>query len=279
MMMERHRLSERRACQLLGQPRSTQRRQVPPVPDAETQLRLRLCQLARERPRYGYRRLTRLLVNEGYCVNHKRVQRLCRDEGLRVRRSPKKRSRVGTSTVPAERLRAEHPDHVWAVDFLFDQTADLRTLKIAVVCDEFTREVLKIEVARSITADHLVGLLDEIVAESGRRPEFLRMDNGPELTARALMDWCRFSRAATSYIEPGSPWENPFIESFNDKFRDELLAGEIFETLLEARVLVEDYRIDYNSYRPHSSLGYLSPQHFAEEWADKQARLSELVDS
>jgi putative transposase len=277
MVQEAHGFSERRACKLLGQSRSTQRRQPPAVPDLEQRIRARLRELARQRPRYGHRRMTALLRREGFCANHKRVQRLCRDEGLRVLVRPRKRMRLGTSTAPADRLRAAHPDQVWAIDFCFDQTADLRTLKILAVTDEFTKEAMAIEVDRSIDADHTVAVLETIVASRGRHPEHLRMDNGPELTANALRDWCRFSGARTSYIEPGSPWENPFIESFNGKLRDELLAGEVFETLLEAKVLAEDFRTDYNDYRPHSSLGYLAPSKFAEQWATNQSRLSNEV--
>jgi transposase InsO family protein len=218
------------------------------------------------------------LVEEGYCVNHKRVQRLCRDEGLRVLRRPKKRYRVGVSSFPGARLRARRPDQVWAIDFLFDQTADLRTLKVLAITDEFTKEALAIEVDRSIDADHTVRILDRIVARTGRRPELVRMDNGPELTANALRDWCRFSRSETTYIEPGSPWENPFIESFNGKLRDELLDCEIFESLLEAQVLAEDFRIDYNTCRPHSSLRYLTPGKFAEQWHLTEPGLSQRMD-
>jgi putative transposase len=246
--------------------------------DEEEAIRRRLRELARQRPRYGYRRMTALLREEGFCVNHKRIQRLCRDEGLRVVRKAKKRYRIGTSTVPANRLRASRPDHVWAIDFQFDQTTDLRTLKLLNITDEFTKEALAIEVDRSIDADHTVAILERIVDQTGRTPQFLRMDNGPELTANALRDWCRFSGAGSSYIEPGSPWENPFIESFNGKLRDELLNAEAFETLLEARVLAEDFRIDYNTYRPHSALGHKAPSKFVEEWNINQARLSELVD-
>jgi len=278
MIQERHGFSERRACRLVGQPRSTQRRPEPVPANEEVVIRQRLRELARQRPRFGYRRMTALLKEEGFYVNHKRIQRLCRDEGLRVTKKAKKRRRIGTSTVPATRLRAVRPDHVWALDFSFDQTTDLRTLKLLNITDEFTREALAIEVDRSIDADHTVRVLERIVDEIGRTPQFLRMDNGPELTANALQDWCRFSGAGTSYIEPGSPWENPFIESFNGKLRDELLDGEIFETLLEARVLAEDFRIDYNTYRPHSALGQQAPSTFAEQWSINQARLSELVD-
>jgi putative transposase len=279
MIQERHGFSERRACRLVGQPRSTQRRRPPPVPDEDTRVRERLRHLARTRPRYGYRRLTALLREEGFRVNHKRIQRLCRDEGLRVLRRPKKRFRIGTSTFPGARLRATHPDQVWAIDFVFDQTADLRSVKILAITDEFTKEALAIEVDRSIDADHTVRVLDRIMARTARRPEHLRMDNGSELTAHALRDWCRFSETHTTYIEPGSPWENPFIESFNGKLRDELLDCEIFESLLEAQVLAEDFRIDYNTCRPHSSLGYLAPVKFAEQWHLNQARLSQRVDS
>ncbi len=272
-------MSERRACLLLNQSRSTQRRSAPALPEPELVLRERLRVLARERPRYGYRRMTTLLRREGFEVNHKKVQRICRDEGLRVMNKAKKRRRVGASTVPSEHLRAERPNHVWAIDFQFDQTSDLRTLKFLNITDEFTKEALAIEVDRSITAEHVLWVLDEIVHRDGRHPELLRMDNGTELTAHALRDWCRFGGTGTVYIEPGSPWENPFIESFNGKLRDELLNCEVFDTLHEAQVLAHDYRIDYNSYRPHSSLGQLTPLEFAEKWRENQTRLPLSVDS
>jgi putative transposase len=231
-------------------------------------IRSRLRELARIRPRYGYRRLTALLCTEGFSVNHERIQRLCRDEGLRVMRRAKKRSHVGVSSLPAARLRATYPDHVWALDFCFDQTTDTKTLKVLSVTDEFTREALATGVERSITADNTVAVLEEIVARTGRSPAFVRMDNGAELTAHAIRDWCRYS-SDTSYIEPGHPWENPYIESFTGKLRDELLDVEAFATLLEAKTLAEDWRIDYNTYRPHSSLGYGTPASFAAEWAQQ----------
>ena len=271
MLMDRLVISERRACRAIGQSRTTQRRGSPVPPREEQVIRARLRELARTRPRYGYRRLTALLRTEGFAVNHKRIQRICRDEGLRVMRWAKKRSRLGNSAVPAERLRAMYPDHVWALDFCFDQTTDIRTLKILSITDEFTREALAISVERSIAADDTVTVLEQIVASSGRSPAYIRMDNGPEMTAHALRDWCRFSRTGTSYIEPGHPWENPYIESFTGKLRDELLNVEAFATLLEAKTLAEDYRIDYNCYRPHSSLGYRTPASFAAEWARRPA--------
>jgi len=255
---------------VVGQSRTTQRRPAPEPGPVEQHLRARLRELARAHPRYGYRRMTTLLTREGFCVNHKRIQRLCRDEGLRVVSKAKKRSRVGISTINGTRLRATHPDQVWAIDYQFDQTTDIKTLKLLNITDEFTKEALAIEVQRSITADDTVTVLERLVSRRGRAPRFLRMDNGPELTANALRDWCRFSGSGTAYIEPGSPWENPFIESFNGKLRDELLNVEAFESLLEAQVLAEDYRIEYNTYRPHSSLGQLTPAEFAERWHTNQ---------
>ncbi len=267
MLMDRFLISERRACRAIGQSRTTQRRGSPVPPREEQVIRKRLRELARARPRYGYRRLTALLRTEGFCVNHKRIQRLCRDEGLRVLHKAKKRARIGVSAVPADRLRATRPEEVWALDFCFDQTTDIKTLKLLSVTDEFTREALAIRVERSITADDTVAVLEEIVARTGRSPAFVRMDNGPEMTAHAIRDWCRYSRTDTTYIEPGHPWENPYIESFTGKLRDELLDLEAFATLLEAKTLAEDYRIDYNTYRPHSSLGYRTPASFAAEWS------------
>jgi putative transposase len=218
--------------------------------------------------------MTAILTREGYCVNHKRIQRLCRDEGLRVLNKAKKRSRVGTSATDGTRLRATQPNHVWAIDYQFDQTTNFRTLKLLNITDEFTKEALAINVNRSITSDATVAVLEGIVAQRGTAPQFLRMDNGTELTANALRDWCRFSGSGSVYIEPGSPWENPFIESFNGKLRDELLNVEAFETLLEAQVLAEDFRIEYNTYRPHSSLGQRTPAEFVEQWNNKQPGLT-----
>jgi len=191
-----------------------------------------------------------------------------RKEGLQGPQICRKRRRIRPES--ALRHRAEYTNHVWAIDFQFDQTTNFKTLKLLNITDEFTKEALAIDVRRSITADDTVEVLEEIVARRGTAPEFLRMDNGPELTANALRDWCRFSSAGTAYIEPGSPWENPFIESFNGKLRDELLNVEAFETLLEARVLAEDFRIEYNVYRPHSALGQLTPAEFVERWLTNQ---------
>jgi transposase InsO family protein len=265
MLQDRLDLSERRACQITGQHRSTQRRE-PCVADDEQALRNQLREISRERPRWGYRRAHATLLSEGWSVNRKRVQRLWREEGLRVPVRRRKRRRLGTSTVPAKRLRAKRPDHVWALDFQFDQTADGRILKLLHVVDEFTREALAIECRRRIDADATVAVLERLVGERGRAPEHIRCDNGPELTANALRDWCRFARAGSAYIEPGSPWQNPYVESFGSRVRDELLSVELFACLAEARIMVEDFREDYNERRPHSALQMAAPARFAHAW-------------
>lgn len=255
-------VSQRRACRVLGTSRSSQRRQRPGLRPVDDPLRQRLRQIAQQRPRFGYRRLCALLRAEGHRVNHKRVARLCREEGLRVRGNARKRRRVGQSTASAERLSATAPNQVWAIDYQFDTTSDGRTLKLCNVTDEFTREALAIEVGRSFNADDTIGVLDRLAADRGA-PAFIRCDNGPELTSAALRDWCRFNHAGTSYIDPGAPWQNPYVESFNARLRDELLSCEIFDTLTEARILCEQFRIDYNWNRPHSALGNLPPAKYA----------------
>ena len=194
-------VSQRWACRLVGQHRSTQRHQSA-EPDRDRALREKLRQLSRAHPRWGYRRAHAVLREQGWLVNRKAVQRRWREEGLRVPARRRKRQRLGTSTTPADRLAAEHPDHVWALDYQFDQTEDGRRLKLLNVVDEHTREALAIEVARRIDADATVKVLDRLVAERGTVQRFLRCDNGPELTANALRDWCRFAGAGTSYIEP-----------------------------------------------------------------------------
>jgi putative transposase len=191
MIVERFGLSERRACQITGQHRSTQRHRPVGGGGREDALRARLRKLSGEHPRWGYRLAWGAVREEGWAVNRKKIQRLWREEGLRVPQRKRKRLRLGESTVPAKRLRAERPNHVWALDFQFDTTVDGRTLKLLHVVDEHTREALAIRVARSIDADHAVRVLDQIVRERGTAPELVRMDNGPEMTANALRDWCR----------------------------------------------------------------------------------------
>jgi putative transposase len=264
-LQDRLGLSERRACQIARQHRSTQRHRPQAATD-DVALRQRLREISAERPRWGYRRAHARLREEGWALNRKRTQRLWREEGLRVPQRRRKRQRLGESTVPADRLRAERPNQVWALDFQFDQTADGRLLKLLHVVDEFTREALAIECRRRIDADATVVVLDGLVAARGRAPEHIRCDNGPELTANALRDWCRFSAAGSAYIEPGSPWQNPYVESFGSRVRDELLAIELFSSLAEAQVMVADWRHDYNHRRPHSSLGMMAPAGFAQAW-------------
>jgi putative transposase len=280
MLQDRLGLSERRACQIAGQHRSTQRHEPRRAPD-DGALRGRLRGISRERPRWGYRRAHALLRAEGWSLNRKRTQRLWREEGLRVPQRRRKRQRLGESTVPAKRLVAERPDHVWALDFQFDQTADGRLLKLLHVVDEFTREALAVECERRIDADATVTTLERLVASRGGAPEHIRCDNGPELTANALRDWCRFNRAGSAYIEPGSPWQNAYVESFGSRVRDELLGVELFDSLAEAKLLVDDWRRDYNANRPHSALGMMAPTRFAASWRRSETtthRLSSAVD-
>jgi putative transposase len=261
--MERHGVSERFACQVLGQHRSCQRRPASPTTDAEQLLRARLRNIARDQPRWGWKLAHRLLRNEGMIINAKRTRRLWREEGLR---RPPPRCRKRRRPDPgAELLRASRPGDVWAVDFQFDQTCDGRRLKLTNIVDEYTREALAMNVARSTTAQDLVAILETLVAVHGA-PVHLRMDNGPELTAHVLRDWCRTSGVRTVYIEPGSPWENPFVESFNSRVRDEHLNIELFSTLTEARILTEWWRTTYNAYRPHSSLGDRTPTQYHHDW-------------
>jgi putative transposase len=261
MLVDRLGISERRACRFAGQNRSTQRH-CPQAVEDDAALRRALREVAKDHPRWGYRRAHAHLLAEGWSVNRKRVQRIWREEGLRVPRKAKKRRRLGDSTVPAERLEAGYPNHVWALDYQHDATDDGRELKFLNVVDEFTREALAIEVDRSIDAEETVGVLKRLAAERGA-PANLRADNGPELTAAVLREWCRLGETGTAYIEPGSPWQNPYVESFNARLRDELLNAEVFTCLQEARVLAEDWRTDYNANHPHSALGMMSPARFA----------------
>jgi putative transposase len=259
--MASFKISERRACRALGVPRSSQR-YVGTEREREEELLLRIRALARENPRYGYRRIKALLVREGWSVNLKRVHRLWRREGLKVPQIRRKRRRLGQSENGCSRRRAERPDHVWSYDFIHDQTADGGGLKILPVVAEFTRQCLTIEVERSLTAEDVVSTLEYLFEVRGE-PEFIRSDNGPEFIAEAVRGWLARRGAKTLYIAPGSPWENAYSETFNSRLRDELLDREMFETLKEAKVILEDHRLDYNHRRPHSSLGYQTPAEFA----------------
>ena len=199
-------------------------------------------------------------------INKKRTRRLWREEGLQ-RPAPCKRKRSRPAP-GAERLRATRPNEVWAIDFQFGETSDGRRLKLTNIVDEFTREALAMRVARNATADDVIELVAGLVAQRGA-PAWLRMDNGPELIAHGLRDWCRLTAVRTHYIEPGPPWENPFVESFNARVRDELLNIELFDTLTEARVVIEAWRIEYNTYRPHRSLDGLTPAQYQQHWTNQ----------
>ena len=220
--------------------------------------------LAQENPRYGYRRVWALLRREGWLVNKKRLYRLWREEGLKVSDKQRKRRRLleGTSENSCTRRRATHLNHVWSYDFVMDLTEDGRRLKMMPIVDEYSRECLSIEVERSITAEDVVSTLASLFRQRGE-PEFIRSDNGPEFIAKAIKRWLAASGVRTLYIEPGSPWENAYSETFISRFGDELLKREVFADLLEAKVLVEDYRGHYNHHRPHSALGYQTPAEFA----------------
>jgi len=258
-------VSQRRACQVIGQPRSTQR-YVAQERDDEKPLVRRILALVQRHPRYGYRRIWALLRAEGHRVNVKRIYRLWRKEGLRVPQKQRKRRRLGCSANGIVRHRAAHRNHVWCYDFVSDQTADGRTLKMLTVEDEYTRECLAIEVARSITSRDVIKVLRYLFEVRGA-PAHLRSDNGPEFIARAIRQWLGEHGVNTLYIEPGAPWENGFNESFNGKLRDELLNGELFTSVREARVVTQDYQMEYNHRRPHSSLEYLTPAAFAAQCA------------
>jgi putative transposase len=250
-------VSERRACQVIGQPRSTQRYDKQ-IPEDEELLRQRIIELASKYGRYGYRRITALLRNEGWIVNHKRVQRIWREEGLKVPQKQPKRGRLWLNNGSIVRLKPLFPKHVWSYDFVQDRTHNGVKFRILNVIDEFTRECLAVKVARSLTSHDVIDVLTDLFIERGV-PVHIRSDNGPEFIARRVRDWLERLQVRPLFIEPGSPWENGYIESFNGKMRDELLNLEIFYSLKEAQVLIEMWRRHYNTIRPHSALGYRPP--------------------
>ena len=251
-------VTERRACKVLNHSRSTQRRTLSPSSD-EQQLTGDIVALATKYGRYGYRRITALLNNEcGWQVNHKRVERIWRKEGLKVPKKQPKRKRLWLNDGSCIRLRPEYKDHVWSYDFVTARTSDGRAFRMLNIIDEYTRECLAILVKRHITSQDVIDKLFELFIMKGI-PEHIRSDNGPEFTAKAIRGWLNKIGVKTLFIEPGSPWENGYIESFNGKLRDELLDREIFTTLTEAKVLIEQWKQEYNQIRPHSSLGYRPP--------------------
>ncbi|WP_390620331.1 IS3 family transposase [Gimesia maris] len=258
-------VSERRACVALDQPRSTQRYQSSPRSD-EPSLVKRMYELVRSRPRFGYRRIARLLQREGWQASFTRVYRLWRREGLKVPQKKRKRRRLGDSRNGCHRLRPEQKDHVWCWDFVFDRTASGSSLKWFSIVDEFTRECLSLKVDRSIRSEDVIDTLAELFSSRGV-PQCIRSDNGPEFISKAIQRWLSQLEINSLYIEPGAPWENGYAESFNSRFRDEFLAVEEFESLLTARRLTVAWWEDYNGQRPHSSLGYVTPAEFASRCA------------
>ena len=250
-------VSERRACTVLKQPRATQR-YLPQVRADEEPLTQRIIELACVYGRYGTPRITAMIRREGPIVNHKRVERIWRSEGLKVPKKQPKRGRLWLNDGSCIRLRPERKDHVWAYDFVTARTHDGRPFRMLTLVDEYTRECLAIDVARGLRSDDVLERLSWLFATRGV-PKHIRSDNGPEFTASVVRDWLKRVGVKTLFIEPGSPWENGYVESFNGKLRDELLNGEIFYTLREAKVLIERWRWHYNTVRPHSSLGYRPP--------------------
>jgi len=218
----------------------------------------RMVELACQYGRYGYPRITVFLREEGFRANHKRIERLWRREGLRVPKRQPKRRRLWLNDGSCIRLRPAHRDHVWSYDFVQDRTSEGRPIRMLTIIDEYTRECLAIDVDRNLTSEDVLERLTQLFVTRGV-PDHIRSDNGPEFTAKRVREWLGYLDVKTLFIEPGSPWENGYVESFNGKLRDELLNVELFDTLLEAQVLVERWRTHYNTVRPHSSLGYKPP--------------------
>ncbi|MFM8457777.1 MAG: IS3 family transposase [Chthoniobacterales bacterium] len=251
--------SKSAACRALGLARSGFYRMARASVESR-RIRKEVLELSAKHPRYGYRRITALLRREGFEVNPKRVARIRREEGLKVSKKQRRMKRLGVST--AQRARAERPRQVWSWDFVEDQTENGSRFRILTILDEHTRQCVATHAAWSIRAVDVITVLEAAIARYGA-PEHLRSDNGPEFIAYAIQDWMEKALIKRIYITPGSPWENGHIESFHDKLRDECLNRELFGSLLEARVILESWRIEYNESRPHSSLGYQTPAEFA----------------
>lgn len=259
-------MSERRACKVISLSRSTQRKKIKTKSD-ELELVNDIVRLASKFGRYGYRRVTALLKAEGWRVNHKRVHRIWHKEGLKVPSKQPKRGRLRLDNGSCIRKRPEFKNHVWSYDFVTERTKNGRAIKMLTVIDEYSRECLAIEVKRKMKSKDVIEVLGNLFLQRGT-PVHIRSDNGPEFVAKELKKWITKLGVQPLYIEPGSPWENGYVESFNGKLRDELLNGEIFYTLLEAKVMIEKWRRDYNTIRPHSSLGYRPPA--PETWQEQK---------
>lgn len=255
--MSELRISERRACKTIGQVRSVYRYQAKPDPDEEN-LRSRVIKVASEYSRYGYRQVTHILNMEGVDVGKDRVYRIWREEGLKVPQKAPKRARLFLTNTSTIRLRPQRRNHVWSYDFVADRTRDGRSFKILNIIDEFSRECLASYVSRRIRSQDVILVLADLFLRHGC-PEHIRSDNGPEFIAKKLKKWLKDLEVDPLFIEPGSPWENGYCESFNGKMRYELLDGEIFYSLQEAKIIIESWRNHYNTKRPHSSLGGRPP--------------------
>jgi len=242
---------------VIGQPRSSQRYEEISKDD-ENALRSDIVKLATQYGRYGYRRITAMLRQTGWQVNHKRVERIWRQEGLKVPKRQPKRGRLWFNDGSCVRLRPTHRNHVWSYDFVMDRTHNGRPIKIMTVIDEYSRECLALAVDRKIKSDDVLDCISNLFLIYGT-PEHIRSDNGPEFTAKVVREWLKRIGVKTLFIGPGSPWENGYNESFNGKLRDEVLNGEIFYTLKEAQIIIERWRREYNTVRPHSSLKYRPP--------------------
>ena len=255
-----HGVSERRACKLLGMDRSSYRYE--PLPDEDGKLREDLIALARQKPRFGYRRLGALLARRGHKVNHKRLCRIYREEHLAVRRL--KRKHVVRPAAPVANL--SNANQEWSMDFVADGLATGRALRIFTLVDSFTRECLALEVDSCLSSRRVTRVLDWVIEQRGV-PDAIRCDNGPEFTSRHFLAWCEGHKIGTVYIQPGRPMQNGYVESFNGRLRDECLNANWFATLTDARQKIEDWRHDYNEQRPHSSLDYCAPREFAADLA------------
>ena len=263
-------VSERYICRVIGQPRSTQRYRCL-VKDDETQLVEDMIKLVKQYGRYGYRKIAALLRDEGWRpLNDKRVERLWRREGLKVPPKQPKKRRLWLNDGSCIRLRPLYRNHVWSYDFVHDRTSNGRRIRMLTVIDEFSRECLAIEVGRRFDSSNVIDVLSRLFLEKGV-PEHIRSDNGPEFISWRVRWWLKRFSVKTLFIEPGSPWENGYIESFNGRLRDELLDREIFDTLYEAKVLVERWRWEYNTVRPHGALGYRppAPEAIQPRWTEK----------
>ena len=250
-------MSERRACTALGQHRSTQRK-VPRGREDTERLTADVIELARQYGRYGYRKVAALLRQTGWSVSDGRVERIWKREGLKVPHKQPKRGRLWLTDGSCIRLRPEHPNHVWSYDFVEDRTHDGRKFRMLNVIDEYTHECLAIRINRKLKGIDVIDALSDLFILRGV-PGHIRSDNGPEFVAKTVQEWITAVGAKTAYIEPGSPWENGYVESFNARLRDELLNGEIFYSLREAQIIIESWRRHYNTIRPHASLGYKPP--------------------